>query len=56
MIKVNKNIWRIQMKKDFDKIKIDFNIFNIPKKRFNGLFERPTQSLFTHLHVLGMMV
>jgi len=30
-------------------------IININKKNYNGLFERPTQSLIPHLHMLGII-
>lgn len=28
----------------------------IQKMNFNGLFERPTQSIITHIHILGIIV
>ena len=28
----------------------------IQKKNFNGIFERPTQSIITHIHILGIIV
>jgi len=31
-------------------------IITLSKKHFNFFFERPTQNLLTHLHILGMIV
>jgi len=42
--------------KTAEKFKLNSSLIKIHKKNFNGLFERPTQSLITHLHVLGIIV
>lgn len=57
----NKNLYYSSISFSSEKVKNVTNktqnqLFNYPRKNFNGIFERPTNSVITHLHVLGIIV